>query len=85
MFKRPALPFAHPATLVATWFGSGLASKAPGTWGSLAALPFAVALVWLGGAWALAIAVVVAFVAGLWASARYVAALGEDDKDPMIF
>ncbi|MEQ9326219.1 MAG: phosphatidylglycerophosphatase A, partial [Rhodospirillales bacterium] len=26
---------------IATWFGSGLLPKAPGTWGSLAALPFA--------------------------------------------
>ena len=27
--------------VVATWFGSGLLPKAPGTWGSLAAVPFA--------------------------------------------
>ncbi|MBZ0191573.1 MAG: phosphatidylglycerophosphatase A, partial [Candidatus Kuenenia stuttgartiensis] len=27
--------------IVATWFGSGLLPKAPGTWGSLAAIPFA--------------------------------------------
>ena len=26
---------------IATWFGSGLLPKAPGTWGSLAAIPFA--------------------------------------------
>lgn len=35
--------FWHPATLVSTWFGVGLLPKAPGTWGSLAALP----IVWL--------------------------------------
>ena len=27
--------------IIATWFGSGLLPKAPGTWGSLAAIPFA--------------------------------------------
>lgn len=27
-------------TVMVTWFGSGLLPKAPGTWGSLAALPF---------------------------------------------
>ena len=31
----------HPAMLVATLCGVGFAPKAPGTWGSLAALPFA--------------------------------------------
>ncbi len=31
----------HPIALLATWFGSGLSPKAPGTMGTLAALPFA--------------------------------------------
>ena len=31
----------NAAALLATWFGSGRLPKAPGTWGSLAALPFA--------------------------------------------
>ncbi|MHA1113952.1 MAG: phosphatidylglycerophosphatase A, partial [Alphaproteobacteria bacterium] len=35
------LRFTHPAALIATWFGSGLLPVMPGTWGSLAALPFA--------------------------------------------
>ena len=33
------VPFRHPAGLLATWFGAGLIRGAPGTWGSLAALP----------------------------------------------
>jgi phosphatidylglycerophosphatase A len=36
-------------TLVATWFGVGLLPVAPGTWGSLAAIPFAHAIVMIGG------------------------------------
>ncbi|HTS01651.1 MAG TPA: phosphatidylglycerophosphatase A [Thermoanaerobaculia bacterium] len=41
-------------TLVSTWFGAGFLPIAPGTWGSLAAIPFAhvVATVW--GVWGLA-------------------------------
>ena len=31
----------HPAKLIGTWFGVGLAPKAAGTFGSIAALPFA--------------------------------------------
>ncbi len=66
--------------LIATWFGSGLLPWAPGTWGSLAALPFAAALAWLGGPWALSIATIVSFIVGVWASQRYAQAI--DKKDP---
>ncbi|MDH3335695.1 MAG: phosphatidylglycerophosphatase A, partial [Rhodospirillaceae bacterium] len=41
--------------ITATWFGAGYLPKAPGTWGSLAALPFAWALQTLGGNQALMI------------------------------
>jgi len=49
-----------PSSLLATWFGSGLLPWAPGTWGSLAALPF--------GLLAASAAV---FVLGLWAAQGY--------------
>ncbi|TQV79397.1 phosphatidylglycerophosphatase A [Denitrobaculum tricleocarpae] len=56
---------------MATWLGSGLLPKIPGTWGSLAALPFAAALAWLGGPWLLAVAAVLVFLVGIWASDVY--------------
>lgn len=84
MFQRPALPFFHPATLTATWFGSGLIKWAPGTWGSLAALPFAAGIVWLGGSTGLWVGAIAVFVAGLWASARYVSAQGDDDPGSVV-
>ena len=62
------LPGWHAGTLLATWFGAGRLRPAPGTWGSLAALPCAAGLVWLGGPWALACAIAVVFAAGVWAS-----------------
>jgi phosphatidylglycerophosphatase A len=40
-------------TLVATWFGAGLLPVAPGTWGSLAAIPVAHLVVTIGGVWGL--------------------------------
>ncbi|HEX5854867.1 MAG TPA: phosphatidylglycerophosphatase A [Thermoanaerobaculia bacterium] len=41
-------------TLVATWFGVGFLPVAPGTWGSLAAIPIAHLVAFLAGAWGLA-------------------------------
>ncbi len=84
IFNRPPLPFFHPATLLATWFGSGLLRVAPGTCGSLAALPFAAAFVLLGGPWLLALATAAAFALGLWASARYVVAGGQPDPGAVV-
>jgi phosphatidylglycerophosphatase A len=84
MFRRPALPFFHPVTLIATWFGSGLIKGIPGTWGSLAALPFAVLIAWLGGFWALLSAAIVAFLVGIWASERYAWAMGQSDPGPVV-
>jgi phosphatidylglycerophosphatase A len=64
--------FWQPHVLLATWFGTGLLPKAPGTWGSLAALPFAWAIQSEFGAVALAVAAVAMALAGWWASATYV-------------
>ena len=59
------------AALVATWFGSGRLPKAPGTWGSLAALPCAWAIDWASGATGLAIAAVALLAVGTWATHAY--------------
>jgi phosphatidylglycerophosphatase A len=58
--------------LIASWFGVGRLPWAPGTWGSLAALPFAWAIAWLFGERALLLAVLALFVAGWWAAHRVV-------------
>ena len=83
--KIPAtLPFWHPAFLLATWFGSGLLPKIPGTWGSAAALPFAWAIMWLGGPWALFIGAAVAFAVGIWAAGMYSKHSGVKDAGPIV-
>lgn len=73
-----------PAFVLATWFGSGCLPGVPGTWGSLAALPFAALLAWLGGPWTVLLAAATVFALGLWASARYIAASGIDDPGPVV-
>lgn len=60
-----------PSSLLATWFGSGLLPWAPGTWGSLAAVPFGVVLFWLSGPLGLLLASVAVFLVGLWAAHSY--------------
>lgn len=66
--------------LLATFFFVGHLKPAPGTWGSLAALPVFWALHQIGGP-ALAIAsTVIVFLAGWWATAK--ATEGEDNHDP---
>lgn len=72
------------ARLVATWFGTGHLPKAPGTWGSLAAIP----LVWLlhmaGGFWLVLPATLVVTAIGWWATARYLAETGRADPPEVV-
>lgn len=68
------------AKLIATFFYSGLLRPAPGTWGSLAALPAAWLLHVIGGPILLTGAAIVAYYVGLKATEAYTA--GKDDHDP---
>jgi phosphatidylglycerophosphatase A len=78
------LPLRHPAMLLATWFGSGLLPGAPGTWGSLAALPFAWLISMLFGPVGLLIAGFVAFVVGCWAADAVAKAGGVRDPGMVV-
>jgi phosphatidylglycerophosphatase A len=80
---RRAAPPPWWLTAIVTWLGSGLAPRAPGTVGSLAALPFAAGLHWLAGPRAAAVliaAAAIAFLVGWAASGTYVRRVRE--KDP---
>lgn len=66
--------------LIATFFYIGLMRPAPGTWGSLAAIPAAFAIHWLSGPIGLAMATIGVFAAGLWASEQEL--LDAEDDDP---
>ena len=69
----------NPALLLATWFGAGLLPRAPGTWGSLAALPFAWIIASLGGWPALLAASILVFLVGVWASNHAIEKTGLTD------
>ena len=65
---EPLLPpgfLKDPVHLAAFGFGSGAAARAPGTWGSLAAIPFWLTFMWLPPA-AYWLIVLVAFLVGIW-------------------
>ena len=78
------LPWHHPATLVATFGGIGNLPVAPGTWGSLAALPLAWTIRGLAGPATLAAVAVAIFVLGCWAASRYIAAAGREDPGSVV-
>ena len=69
VLKRPSF-FQTVSWILATWFGSGLSPKAPGTCGSLFALPI-VAVGYIWGLPAYLIFLTVLFVVG-WLAARIV-------------
>lgn len=78
----------HPAAWLATWFGSGLIRFASGTWGSLAALPFAALFAWAAGAdragLALAVASLAVFAVGVWAADIYSRRMGVSDPGSIV-
>ena len=76
----------HPAHLIALGLGSGLAPKAPGTFGTLAALPrYALFLdIGLTPLW-VAVLLLPAFLLGCWACQRTGDALGVPDHGAMVW
>lgn len=72
------------AYLIATFCGAGKSPKAPGTMGTLAALPFGWVLSEMGGVSLLAAATVLAFGIGWWASDHYVRNTGREDPSEVV-
>ena len=68
------------AQMIGTIMGVGYIRPAPGTWGSLVALPWAWVLHVIGGLPLLMLAIVVGFFKGWWATAKMTT--GQDDHDP---
>jgi phosphatidylglycerophosphatase A len=81
---RPGPSSFHPAKIIATWFGAGLLPVMPGTWGSLAALPFAWIIAWLFGAGALVLAAAALFFVGWWAATQVTRASGVEDAGSIV-
>jgi phosphatidylglycerophosphatase A len=82
---RPTLRhLADPVHFLALGFGAGLAPFAPGTFGSLVGLAFALAIAPLGSGWLLA-ATVAAVVAGIWICGESARRLGVHDHPAIVW
>lgn len=76
-----------PVRLVATFFGAGTFPAASGTFGSMVALPFGIALLQIPapfGRLALLVAVTGVLALGVWASGRYCAATEQPDSGEVV-
>jgi phosphatidylglycerophosphatase A len=62
------MKLSHPATILSTWFYSGLLKPAPGTWGTLAALPFGYGLLMLDNIYIMLAAIALVTLLGLWSA-----------------
>lgn len=68
---RDKLNYSSPWLWAATWFGSGLISPAPGTWGTIAAMPFGIFFLLTGGSPLLFVMILLVIPLGLWASREF--------------
>ncbi len=71
------------ALVLSTWFGAGLFPVAPGTFGSLVAVPLVLVLHYLG-VWCGAFFLAILTGAALWASDRTRRLLGQDDPKEVV-
>ncbi len=80
----PGASFSNPHVLIATWFGAGLCRPAPGTIGSLAAMPVGYAIVMLSGQLGLIVAAVLLCVIGALAANHYGEKSGLKDDQSIV-
>ena len=93
MTRGGVLPFAplpsglthrQPGTIIATCFGIGLLRWAPGTWGSIVALPLGWYLYAAFGGLGVAVAAAAAFAVGWWATNRVIESGGDHDPSYVV-
>ncbi len=80
---RKASPLDKLALILASWFGVAMMPVVPGTFGTLAAIPFAVAVAYLSpvaGAYVLFFFILLA----IWVSDRSARVLGKDDPAEVV-
>jgi phosphatidylglycerophosphatase A len=85
--KRPTVGFLlrHPAHFVALGFGAGLVPVAPGTWGTLLAIPFAAWLQTNASPAAYAAAIAGMAAVGVWAAEVTARDLGAADHGAIVW
>ena len=78
------MSFWHPVCLLSNWFGVGLIPGAPGTWGSLAALPMAWYVLKFHGPLELAALGGILFLIGCWSAGVYARRTNENDPGTIV-
>jgi len=71
------------ALILATWFGSGLMPVTPGTFGTLAAIPFVMLLGYVGG-WYNGLGLIIITTVAIWTSQRSHDLLGRADPSEVV-
>ena len=84
MNEQTPPPLSDPGVLLATVFGIGRLKPAPGTWGSLAALPLPLLAPESFDPLYLLIAAVISFIIGCWAANRYQDLTGTHDASEVV-
>ncbi|MBF0628395.1 MAG: phosphatidylglycerophosphatase A [Magnetococcales bacterium] len=74
---------ARLALILATFFGAGHLPKAPGTWGTVAAVPLAVLSQWMGERFAWILLLVIT-LAGIWSADRACTLLARKDPKEVV-
>ena len=72
------------ARLIGTVCFVGYMKPAPGTWGSLVALPIGFFIYQVGGFWLFCVAIIVAFFKGWWATAQMTKGLENHDPSEVV-
>ena len=80
----PETVFKNFHVLIATWFGAGLLRPAPGTIGTLAAMPFGYAIVYFGGYLSLAAAALALFIVGTYSANYFGKKSGQKDDQCIV-
>jgi phosphatidylglycerophosphatase A len=70
--------------LLVTWFGTGYIKPASGTWGSLAALPFGIAMSWMFGPVALCVLALLLYAIGVVLGGVYLITADHPDPDDFV-
>lgn len=82
--KTKNLDFRQPYVWLATWFGSGLISRAPGTCGSLTAIPVALLICYYLSVEIFMAAIIAVILIGYWAAAKFEKNIGEADSQMIV-
>ena len=81
---KTKLDLKAPYLWLATWFGCGFMRPAPGTWGSLGALPVGIILYGSTNIWGFILGIILVSLIGYWATERFEAATQTHDNKMIV-